>query len=63
MAGMRAHPQTEALGMVQPVPEIELALMSLPLSLDGVRPSIRTRAPRLGEHNAVFGAAPEADEA
>jgi hypothetical protein len=27
-----------------------------------VRPSIRTRAPRLGEHNAVFGAAPEADE-
>jgi crotonobetainyl-CoA:carnitine CoA-transferase CaiB-like acyl-CoA transferase len=63
MAGMRAHPQTEALGMVRSVPEIDLALMSLPLSLDGVRPSIRTRAPRLGEHNAVLGAAPEADEA
>jgi crotonobetainyl-CoA:carnitine CoA-transferase CaiB-like acyl-CoA transferase len=62
MAGMRAHPQTEALGMVRPVPEIDLALMSLPLSLDGVRPSIRTRAPRLGEHNAVLGAAPEVDE-
>jgi crotonobetainyl-CoA:carnitine CoA-transferase CaiB-like acyl-CoA transferase len=62
MAGMRAHPQTAALGMVQPVPEIDLALMSLPLSLDGVRPSIRTRAPRLGEHNAVLGAAPKADE-
>jgi formyl-CoA transferase len=62
MAGMRAHPQTEALGMVRPVPEIDLALMSLPLSLDGVRPSIRTRAPRLGEHNAVLGAAREVDE-
>ncbi|MBO0763722.1 MAG: CoA transferase [Hyphomicrobiaceae bacterium] len=59
MSGMRAHPQTEALGMVQPVPEIELALMSLPLSLDGVRPPIRTRAPRLGEHNPVLGAAPK----
>jgi crotonobetainyl-CoA:carnitine CoA-transferase CaiB-like acyl-CoA transferase len=52
MSHIGAHPQTEALGMVQPVPEIDLALMSLPLSLDGERPAIRTRAPRLGEHNA-----------
>jgi crotonobetainyl-CoA:carnitine CoA-transferase CaiB-like acyl-CoA transferase len=56
MAAMRAHPQTEALGMVQPVPEIDLGLMSLPLSLDGARPAIRTRAPQLGEHNAHLGA-------
>jgi crotonobetainyl-CoA:carnitine CoA-transferase CaiB-like acyl-CoA transferase len=56
MAQMRAHPQTAALGMVQPVPEIGLDLMSLPLSLDGQRPSIRTRAPHLGEHNASIGA-------
>jgi|SoiMethySBSTD1v2_1073268.scaffolds.fasta_scaffold466375_2 crotonobetainyl-CoA:carnitine CoA-transferase CaiB-like acyl-CoA transferase len=52
LAAMRAHPQTEALGMVQPVPEIELGLLSLPLSLDGKRPAIRSRAPQLGEHNA-----------
>jgi len=52
LADMKAHPQTAALGMVQPVPEIELDLMSLPLSLDGKRPAIHTRAPKLGEHNA-----------
>jgi len=51
LAHMKAHPQTAALGMVQPVPEIELDLMSLPLSLDGSRPAIRSRAPKLGEHN------------
>jgi crotonobetainyl-CoA:carnitine CoA-transferase CaiB-like acyl-CoA transferase len=56
MTHMRAHPQTAALGMVQPVPEIDLGLMSLPLSLDGKRPSISSRAPGLGEHNAALGA-------
>jgi crotonobetainyl-CoA:carnitine CoA-transferase CaiB-like acyl-CoA transferase len=55
LAQMRAHPQTEALGMVQPVPEIDLGLMSLPLSLNGERPAIRSRAPGLGEHNALVG--------
>jgi crotonobetainyl-CoA:carnitine CoA-transferase CaiB-like acyl-CoA transferase len=56
MAQMRAHPQTAALGMVQPVPGIDLDLMSLPLSLDGQRPTIRTRAPTLGQHNALVDA-------
>lgn len=56
MAQMRSHPQTHALGMAQPVPEIDLDLMSLPLSLDGQRPAIRSRAPTLGEHNALVGA-------
>ena len=51
MADMKQHPQTAALDMLQPVPEIDLALMGLPLSLDGARPAIRTRAPTLGEHN------------
>jgi crotonobetainyl-CoA:carnitine CoA-transferase CaiB-like acyl-CoA transferase len=60
MAHVRAHPQTAALGIVQPVPEIDLALMSLPLSLDGERPTIRTRAPHLGEHNAAPGKPPPA---
>jgi crotonobetainyl-CoA:carnitine CoA-transferase CaiB-like acyl-CoA transferase len=60
MSHMKAHPQTAALNLVQPVPEIDLGLMSLPLSLDGMRPAIRTRAPKLGEHNAAFGL-PKAD--
>ncbi|HWE18924.1 MAG TPA: CoA transferase [Hyphomicrobiaceae bacterium] len=62
MAQMRAHPQTAALGMVQPVPGIDLDLMSLPLSLDGQRPNIRTRAPTLGEHNAQVGAPQKAGQ-
>jgi crotonobetainyl-CoA:carnitine CoA-transferase CaiB-like acyl-CoA transferase len=53
MRQMRDHPQTAALDMVQPVPEIDLGLMSLPLSLGGERPAIRTRAPNLGEHNTL----------
>jgi crotonobetainyl-CoA:carnitine CoA-transferase CaiB-like acyl-CoA transferase len=60
IAHMKANPQTAALGMVQPVPEVDLDLMSLPLSLDGSRPTIRTRAPRLGEHNGEVGGLPDA---
>jgi crotonobetainyl-CoA:carnitine CoA-transferase CaiB-like acyl-CoA transferase len=60
MTHMKAHPQTAALGMLQPVPEIDLDLMSLPLSLDGQRPAIRNRAPKLGEHNAAFPGGPKA---
>ena len=33
--------------------------MSLPLSLDGERPGIRTRAPKLGEHNATVPGVPQ----
>jgi crotonobetainyl-CoA:carnitine CoA-transferase CaiB-like acyl-CoA transferase len=53
LAHVSTHPQTAALGMLQPGPEIELNLIGLPLSFDGQRPPIRTRAPRLGEHNAA----------
>jgi crotonobetainyl-CoA:carnitine CoA-transferase CaiB-like acyl-CoA transferase len=59
LAHMREHPQTAALGMVQPVPDIDLGLMSLPLSLDGERPAIRMRAPKLGEHNAAVEGLPK----
>jgi crotonobetainyl-CoA:carnitine CoA-transferase CaiB-like acyl-CoA transferase len=45
-----AEPQTEAVGMLQPVPGLDLRLMGLPLMLDGTRPPISRRAPRLGEH-------------
>jgi crotonobetainyl-CoA:carnitine CoA-transferase CaiB-like acyl-CoA transferase len=57
---MKAHPQTAALEMVQRVPEIDLDLMSLPLTFGGERPRIRTRAPRLGEHNETVPGLPRA---
>jgi crotonobetainyl-CoA:carnitine CoA-transferase CaiB-like acyl-CoA transferase len=46
-----AAPQTAAIGMVEEVPDSGLNLMGLPLSFDGIRPAMRRRAPRLGEHN------------
>ena len=57
---MKAHPQTAALNMVQRVPEIDLDLMSLPLTFGGERPVIHTRAPKLGEHNAAVRGLPRA---
>ncbi len=50
-----AHTQTAALGMIQPVPGDDFALMALPLSFDGERPPIRRAPPGIGEHNAPRG--------
>ena len=47
---MLAEPQTEAVGMLQQVPGLDLRLMGLPIMLDGARPPISRRAPQLGEH-------------
>jgi crotonobetainyl-CoA:carnitine CoA-transferase CaiB-like acyl-CoA transferase len=47
---MLAEPQTEAVGTLQPVPGMNLRLMGLPVMLDGARPPISRRAPKLGEH-------------
>jgi crotonobetainyl-CoA:carnitine CoA-transferase CaiB-like acyl-CoA transferase len=58
MQVMETHPQTAALQMLQPVPELDLELISLPLSLDGARPRIRTRAPKLGQHNSSLPGLP-----
>ncbi|HEY5829345.1 MAG: CaiB/BaiF CoA transferase family protein [Hyphomicrobiaceae bacterium] len=57
---MKASAQTAALNMIQPVPEIDMELMALPLSIDGERPKIRTRAPKLGQHNAAIPGLPRA---
>ena len=48
-----AHPQAQALGIVQPVPgDDELTVIGLPLSFDGVRPSLRRPPPtKIGEHD------------
>ncbi|HEX4534512.1 MAG TPA: CoA transferase [Rhizomicrobium sp.] len=43
-----AHPQTHALGMLQPTPDDKMVLVGTPLSFDGVRPDIRHAAPELG---------------
>lgn len=59
LSHVKAHAQTAALGMVQPVPEIDMGLISLPLSLDGERPTIHMRAPKLGEHNATIEGLPK----
>ena len=44
-----AHPQSEALGMLQPGPDGGMPLMGMPLTFDGERPPYRRRAPDLGE--------------
>lgn len=51
-----SHPQVQALGMLQPVGGMRLS--ALPLSLDGVRPALKSPAPALGAHNAAHGAPP-----
>jgi crotonobetainyl-CoA:carnitine CoA-transferase CaiB-like acyl-CoA transferase len=54
---MLAEPQTEALGLLQGVPDLGLDLMTLPVSFDGHRPPVRRRAPTLGEHTKeILGA-------
>ena len=51
-----AHPQTEALDILQKSPGIDLSLIGIPISFDGERPAYRKDAPSLGEDtNAVFG--------
>jgi len=47
---MLAAPQTEAVGMLMQVPGLDLRLMGLPIMLNGKRPAISRRAPKLGEH-------------
>ena len=49
---MLAHPQTEALGLVQPVPDTAMQFIGLPLRFDGVRPAPRGAPPSLGEHTS-----------
>jgi crotonobetainyl-CoA:carnitine CoA-transferase CaiB-like acyl-CoA transferase len=57
MRNVMAEPQIAALGMVEPVPGLDLSLVGLPLSFDGERPPMRRRAPLLGEHNdEILGA-------
>jgi crotonobetainyl-CoA:carnitine CoA-transferase CaiB-like acyl-CoA transferase len=50
------HPQTEALGMLQPSPDGGITLLGLPISFDGERPTFRKPPPVLGAHTKeIFG--------
>ncbi|WBY00684.1 CoA transferase [Ramlibacter tataouinensis] len=49
-----AHPQVQALQMVQPMADAGFALTALPLSIDGVRAGWERAAPALGRDNAVY---------
>lgn len=51
-----AQPQTQALGILQEIPDLDLRIVGLPVSFDGRRPPVRHRAPALGEHSAEIGA-------
>jgi crotonobetainyl-CoA:carnitine CoA-transferase CaiB-like acyl-CoA transferase len=55
LAQAREQPQTEAIGIFQQLPGIDLRVVGLPISLDGMRPPMRHRAPLLGEHNSEVG--------
>jgi crotonobetainyl-CoA:carnitine CoA-transferase CaiB-like acyl-CoA transferase len=50
IAEMLAHEQTRALGLLQAVPDSAMKFIGLPVSFDGVRPALRCRPPKLGEH-------------
>lgn len=56
LAAVKAHPQTTALGIMQPMPGYGLEGIALPVSFDGERPPVRQGAPALGEANAELRA-------
>jgi crotonobetainyl-CoA:carnitine CoA-transferase CaiB-like acyl-CoA transferase len=53
-AQLMAQPQTEAIGILQNIPEVDLRVVGLPLSFNGLRPPVRGRAPTLGEHTQTL---------
>lgn len=51
---MVAHPQTQALKLIQDVPGTGMRFFGLPLRLDGQRPESRSAPPQLGEHQHMI---------
>ena len=47
---MLAHPQTAALGLLQPVPGSSIPMLGLPLRFNGERAQPRSASPTLGQH-------------
>ena len=54
LAQMVAHPQTQALGLMQDVPGTGMRFVGLPISFDGIRPKPYAAPPKLGEHNELI---------
>lgn len=54
LAEMLSHPQTLALGLVQPVPGTGMKFLGLPLSFDGQRTTPQSPPPKLGEHTHIL---------
>ena len=54
LSDLLGNPQVQALGMLTSPPGMDLPLMGLPLSFDGVRPTVHHGAPGLGEHTALL---------
>lgn len=53
-----AHPQTEAVGMIQPMPEGAMRLVGMPLRFDGARLPVRNGPPALGaDTHTIFAKA------
>jgi crotonobetainyl-CoA:carnitine CoA-transferase CaiB-like acyl-CoA transferase len=57
IADVLAHPQTQALGMMQESPDGHITLLGLPMSFDGIRPAFRKAPPALGAHTTEIFAA------
>ncbi len=55
LAAISRAEQVQAIGQLQTLPGIDLPVVALPLSFDGVRPPVHTAAPSLGEHNILYG--------
>ncbi|MEA2877522.1 MAG: hypothetical protein QOF14_2718 [Hyphomicrobiales bacterium] len=54
VAQVVASKQTEALGILQKAPDLDMTLAGLPLTFDGKRPPYRSSAPTLGQHNDLL---------
>jgi len=47
-----AQPQTHEIGIFQNIPDLDMKVVGLPISFDGLRPPVVHRAPNVGEHTA-----------
>jgi crotonobetainyl-CoA:carnitine CoA-transferase CaiB-like acyl-CoA transferase len=54
IAELMDEPQTRAVGLLQTPPGEDFILPGLPISFDGVRPPLRSAAPRLGADNGAL---------
>jgi crotonobetainyl-CoA:carnitine CoA-transferase CaiB-like acyl-CoA transferase len=62
VAEVLAHPQTAALEMLQSTADGAMSFIGLPVSLDGRRPPLRRKPPRLGEDNGILAGEDPTDD-